>query len=336
MEKSQVERLLNEYFEGKGELVETHVSLLILTENEAFKFKKNLKFPFLDFSSLEQRKFYCQKELNLNRRLAPDVYLEVVSISEHEGKLQPGPLETPHPIGYGIRMKRLDNDLEMDKLLLENKVSSRDITEIAKVLADFHQRIEKVFPEITSELLKEEFNDLNTVAAFIREELGDRYAERLQQFIRFSDQFIEAHFDLWQQRIRSGYFRNCHGDLHSRNIFLYHPPVLFDCIEFNEEFRQIDLLNEIAFFCMDLEAFGFELLTEQFLDDYLKHMNSDPGLYHKELFIYFKAYRANVRAKVTALKAAQAESGQEKAKELPQIRKYLDMIGDYFAEIGMQ
>jgi aminoglycoside phosphotransferase family enzyme len=130
-------------------------------------------------------------------------------------------------------------------------------------------------------------------------------------------------------RLKAHYFRDCHGDLHSRNIFLLPAPQPFDCLEFNDDFRQIDVLNEVAFLCMDLDAFGRQDLSHSFID-YYNHLF--PCINTKEdhrLFIFYKSYRANIRAKVNSLRARSAIEPADKLNALSEARKYLDMMDKY-------
>jgi hypothetical protein len=132
-----------------------------------------------------------------------------------------------------------------------------------------------------------------------------------------------------KERVKKGFKRDVHGDLHSGNIFLYKEPVLFDCIEFNDALRQIDLLNEIAFFCMDLDAHGQHSLGELFLKDYLKRLPCMVSEEDKHIFIYFKCYRANVRAKIHALAARQEHHGKGFRHHVFQLRRYLMLMKRY-------
>ncbi|MBP6680728.1 MAG: hypothetical protein KA166_06020, partial [Saprospiraceae bacterium] len=143
--------------------------------------------------------------------------------------------------------------------------------------------------------------------------------------------FLNEHQGLFSRRVDDGWVRDCHGDLHSRNIFLYARPILFDCIEFNDEFRQIDILDELAFFCMDLEAAGFDELSKSFMTFYFAKDQAGFGKEEQMLFTYYKGYRANVRAKVNALRAMQAE-GPVRQQNLADVKKYLDLLDQYMSE----
>jgi aminoglycoside phosphotransferase family enzyme len=139
---------------------------------------------------------------------------------------------------------------------------------------------------------------------------------------------LETHSALIHQRLTDGFIRDVHGDLHTRNIFAYPDPVVFDCIEFNDHFRQIDVLNEVAFLCMDLEANGFSGLSAAFLETYASETSAMQGRGERLLFVWFKCYRANIRAKVTALGAAQAGDHPAAKQEM---ERYLRLMEQYAA-----
>ena len=311
-----------------GELIETHISWVIICEDLVFKMKKPISYSFLDFSTLEKRKFYCERELKLNSRIS-DIYLDVVPVVEIDGKYSIGSGEG-EIVDYALRMKKLDADLKMDVMIRENNISADHIVALAQKIAEFHENAE-VFTEIISaDVYKSVFNDISSNLGWIRGNLTQEYAEIVQEIISYSNAFIDDHYDLMKSRMENGFYRDVHGDLHSKNIFLYDDPEIFDCIEFNDEFRRIDLLNELAFFCMDLEAFGREDLCALFIEEYSKHFlcmrNRDEGL----LFNYYKMYRANVRAKVNVLRAMQA-SEEELPKIKADVMKYLELCRKYIA-----
>ncbi len=331
MTKEEVQELVEKgIFPGKASersLIETHISRVILTDDFAFKLKKPLELHFLDFSSLEKRKASCEIECKLNRRLAADMYLGVLPVKAENGKWRVG--EGPGKIvDYALWMKRLDPQRQMHLLLQKGEVRHAHIGQLARQLAAFHLKAEVYKPAFDVEKSKNEFNDLASVREFVGAKLGNRFADIIDEAVRKSDDFLASHAKLLAERLSSGFIRDVHGDLHAGNIFLLEKPVIFDCIEFNDAFRQIDLLNEIAFFCMDLEAHGREDLSQYFIQKYRDEMQQLPGLFHEALFAYYKGYRANVRAKVKALAAMQAE-GEEQADLLREVKGYLQLLSLY-------
>ena len=227
-----------------------------------------------------------------------------------------------------LKMKRMDNLLEMDRMLVGGGVEMQYILDLAQCIADFHRAAALVHPTFTVSDWQSLFNPLGKLAEYIDQTLGRSYGDTVRRAVRVSDQFVQEHLSLMQQRSARGLVRDVHGDLHSKNIFLTDPPTVFDCIEFEEAYRQIDLLNEVAFLCMDLEVYGADALSTLFYQAYLTDMeaNGVVGVRHDALFTYFKLYRANVRAKVLLLQAKEADPPTDL---LAEAKKYLDLMGRY-------
>jgi aminoglycoside phosphotransferase family enzyme len=148
----------------------------------------------------------------------------------------------------------------------------------------------------------------------------------------YSNSYLDLNEQFIANRVEEGFCRDCHGDLHSKNIFLYKDPIIFDCIEFNDDFRQIDVLNELAFFCMDLEAYERWDLSKQFMESYLELFPCMMGMKGEQLFKYFKCYRASVRAKVNTLRAMQADNEYDENKYNIEVKKYLKLMANYMDE----
>lgn len=313
------------------EIIETHISWVILTDNFAYKFKKPLHLHFLDFSTLEARKESCEKEYILNNRLAKEIYLGVLPIKkqadtwiigEEEGEIH----------DYAVWMKRVDRETEMQLMIRKGAVTTDHIVQLAEQVATFHLSAEIIKPGWDAAELKNEFNDLSSVCDFVVENLGEKYGDLINEAITISDVFLDRKWPEIQVRIEKGYIRDVHGDLHAGNIFLAEKPIIFDCIEFNDLFRQIDVLNEIAFFCMDMEVHERDDLSELFLEEYTSRMEALDQAFEPELFEYYKSYRANVRAKVKALAAMQAE-GEQVQLLLQEVKDYLLLMRRYLANL---
>jgi aminoglycoside phosphotransferase family enzyme len=201
---------------------------------------------------------------------------------------------------------------------------------IAQQIATFHQKTEKKYAVVNLHLMKEQFNDIEVILPLLEQHFSAAATEVIKNSIHLSDQFLEAHIDRLLKRQQKGYVLDGHGDLHSRNIFLMEQgPVIFDCIEFNEAFRLMDVLNEIAFFCMDLDFFQKHQLAAHFLQAYLKHFPCIENIEDWNIFHYFKLYRANVRLKVNALNAMQAETEEELQPLLKVTGEYLHLYRYY-------
>jgi aminoglycoside phosphotransferase family enzyme len=317
-------------FEGKpiqGVLEETNISWVILSGRHAFKIKKNIKLSFLDYSTLPLRKKYCEKELELNRRFSP-IYLSVQPIIFFKGNwtIGEGQGETKD---YAVCMKRMRSGKRMDVLLKKSEVSPGSISLLANQIARFHKTAETIKKVHSLEQAKGIFNDLISVQEVVVKEFGKSHVRVIPDLISFSDQFLQTYSKRLNERAVEGYIRDVHGDLHSGNIFLYKNPILFDCIEFEDAFRQIDILYEIAFLCMDLEFYSRKDLSDLFLEVYNKALTCFPMEEDKSIFLYYKCLRANIRAKVFLLNSLSEPVPEKKAEDLAKGKKYLDLAMEY-------
>jgi aminoglycoside phosphotransferase family enzyme len=310
------------------ELIETHISWVLLGHDFVYKIKKPLKLSFLDFSTLEKRRHSCEQEVMLNQRLTQNVYLKVVGIRYHQGLFS---LESDQGliVDYAVVMKRLDNSREMSKLLKAGKVGVVDMKKIAHQLVQFHQNAQVIKGVLTPELIKEDFNDIQQIIPFVQENMGSQASNKLEQVISFSDAYIDSKSDLIIDRDQQGFTRDCHGDLHSGNIFLLQEPVIFDCIEFNQHLRTIDIFGELGFFCMDLEFYHRGDLSDLFIEFYNQSFPIIRNEREQQLFVYYKMYRANVKVKINAIKTQQAHSEEEKRLRLNLFQRYLVLMEDY-------
>lgn len=309
-----------------AEFIETHISWVILTPEFAFKIKKPVQFGFLDFSTAEKRRFYCLEELRLNRRLAPELYLGVLPLALENGGLAIGAKTRP-PFDYAVHMKRVDNRRQMDRMLAAGAVTAVDMERLAAVLASFHRK--EALPPSTlfhPGILWADFAEIYRFGADIGRHIGPEATRSLLEWRSSLPEFLETHSARLIARVREGFWVDGHGDLHARNIFLTKTgPVVFDCIEFNPHFRQADLLNELAFLCMDLEASGRPDLAAAFLASYCRLRDIFPRQEDQLLFLFFKAYRANVRLKVALLELRQRASAAAET----QVQQYWNLMTTY-------
>jgi aminoglycoside phosphotransferase family enzyme len=310
-----------------GRLEETHISWVILTKKYAFKVKKPLKLSFLDFSTLAKRKKYCFRELQLNQRFSP-IYLAVLPVHQ-EGAFWNIGKGAGKVVEYAVQMKRMMLTKRMDKLLEKNKVSKRDIQSLASSIASFHSCAEVIKTPFNLANAKRAFNDIRSIMMLSSTHLGKEYALVVKKSMEWSNTFLKTHARRIRERIAMGFYRDIHGDLHSGNIFLYRNPVLFDCIEFNDAYRRIDVINEIGFFCMDLEAFNQARLSQMFQREYHRAFPCFQTKEDERLFVYYKCYRANVRAKVHALAAIQAHDVDSYQHHVNAWQTYLELIANY-------
>ena len=305
---------------------ETHISWIILTDNYAFKIKKPVQFPFLDFTSLEKRKHYCREELELNKRLAPDMYLKVVPITQDMIESEKN---DDSVIDYAVQMKRMDNAKEMGVLLAKDEVKEDDIDKLAKRVADFHDKTRIIKNVFNTTEFQKNYAEILEEYDFVKKNLGEEWAEKMKSCSDKSNIFLNKRRNYMNDRIIRGFIRDCHGDLNAHNIFLYDDPVIFDCIEFNKEFRHIDVYYEIAFLCIDLEFYNKEELSKHFHKKYIEYMRIKEDSEDKELFKYYKSFRANIRAKVTILR--EKNKSQNDTKSIHNIKKYLELMYQYLA-----
>lgn len=336
MTKEHINSLLSEgEFPEKTimrELMETHISWVILCDQFVYKIKKLVQYSFLDFSTLALRLHYCNREIELNKRLTHNVYLEVLPVHEWQENINIGGKKGT-VIDYAVKMHKLDTEKRMDKLLTQHLVSESDIKKLAEKIAFFHKKTTIIYQKDLLDI-REKFNDLEHEKEYLSKQLDSPFSLIISDAIQFSDKFLNDNKTLIADRLREGFYRDCHGDLHSRNIFLLPDPVPFDCIEFNDDFRQIDVLNEVAFLCMDLDAFGRKDLSALFLEHYNEYFPTMKAESEHNLFIYYKSYRANIRAKVNALRAKSATTDEERTKSLTAVKKYLYLMENYLKELS--
>jgi aminoglycoside phosphotransferase family enzyme len=331
MTKEQINRLISKGVfpddSGKRELIETHISWVILCDQFVYKIKKPVHYSFLDFSTLEMRKHFCIREIELNKRLSENIYLDVQPIRRWQRIFIIGGNEGTI-VDYAVKMNKMDREKQMDNLLVGNKVTAYDMKNLAEKIAFFHKHTGIIYKKDLLDI-NEKFNDLGAEKEYLAKRLGNKYKRIISHAIEGSDLFLEKNKELLTSRVNEGFFRDCHGDLHSKNIFLLPAPLPFDCIEFNDDFRQIDVLNEVAFLCMDLDAFGRKDLSSLFLHYYNQFFYTMKTSRDCSLFIYYKAYRANIRAKVNSLRAKSTKNNMDKTKALAASEKYLQLMNSY-------
>ncbi len=293
MEKWQVQRLKDKY---GFELVQTHISWVLLGESVVYKIKKPVDFGFLDYTTLEKRKFYCEKEVELNSRLSKEIYLGVSSVVEKNGELFID--EDGDIVDYAVKMKRMPQDRMMNVLIEEGKIKQSYIVSLAKKIADFHLHAET--NEYISSFGSVETNKFNTDENFeqTKDAVGEFITAYQYNSIKdYTDRFYEEKRFLFEKRVRDKRIRDCHGDLYSRNICIIDENTIYvyDCIEFNERFRYSDVASDVAFLLMDLENYERYDLSELFLDRYVC-FSEDSGI--TEIVDFYKIYRAYVRGKI--------------------------------------
>jgi uncharacterized protein len=323
-------RLYRQPFDG--EIFDTHISWVIFTVDFALKVKKPVKLSFLDFSTLELRKHFCEQEILLNRRYS-DIYLGVVAINKN-GKDWSFKKGNQRALDYGIVMKRQDNSLRMDRILADNQISTEDIVKLAQVVANFHEKAKIISAPFELTRAKELFRDLKAVSGYFDHGQDSAWSNFITESIRWSDEFLDYNREQFASRSDGAQIRDVHGDLHSRNIFIDDDPVIFDCIEFNDSFRQIDVWYEVAFLCMDLDFFGHPELSNVFFKEYTRLKKEHVSKEQMRIFVYFKMLRANIRAKVLAMQTNQGDSPKSDKENLLNSTRYLQLMRKYMDELN--
>lgn len=296
-------------------LVETHISWVILTGSYAYKIKKPVNLGFLDFSTLEKRHFYCQEELRLNRRLAADYYLGVVPVT---GTVeQPCWGGTAEVIEYAVKMRQFPQHAQLDRLLASGEVQPRYLDAFAELIARFHAGIPVADKSSSYGSAEHVYQPVDGNFSKLEERLTAPELRSLLDSLRQWSRNAFTHMKaVFKQRKEQGFVRECHGDMHLRNMaWIDGQPLVFDCIEFNPELRWIDVISEIAFLVMDLMQRGAPELAWRFLNAYLAHTGDYAGL---RLLPFYLTYRAMVRAKIAAIRQHQADISAVESEEAAQ------------------
>ncbi len=290
------------------ELRETHISWVFLVGERAYKVKKPLVLPFLDYGSLERRLEMCREEVRLNHRLAPAYYLGVDSIVRREDGLRLVSGEQPGAVEYAVRMLRIPEERTLSSLAARGALGADDVDAVARRVATFHRCADQA-PSRARKLavLLEPFVENH-------ETLGDvgpptLTADRLLAAERFTTAFLAARRDQIAARGERGLVRDCHGDLRAEHVIVGDPVAVFDCIEFNSALRLIDVGADLAFLVMDLVRLGANELAARLLSSY-RDAGGDPG--DDALLYFYASYRAWVRAKVTCLRSRELRDDDPK------------------------
>lgn len=303
------------------EKIETHISYVLLAGEYAYKIKKAINLSFLDFSTLKARHYFCQEELRLNRRFAEALYLDVIVITGSADQPRLGGSDPA--IEYAVKMRRFLQEQLFDRLLAQNLLTPAHIDQLADALIQFHTStgISTAADNFGSEEVlcqpaAENFAQIKSLPDSVS---SQAVLETLQKWTVHQCQQLH---DIFARRKRQGYVRECHGDCHLGNAALVNDTVtLFDCLEFNESLRWIDVMNEVAFAYMDLLDRSRPEFAYRFLNRYLELSGDYAGL---SVLRFYAVYRAMVRAKVDGLRAAQTDIEKNKASGLlKQYHEYL-------------
>ncbi|TNJ36105.1 MULTISPECIES: bifunctional aminoglycoside phosphotransferase/ATP-binding protein [Prosthecochloris] len=304
------------------ELVETHISRIYLTGHYAYKLKKPVNLGFLDFTTLDSRNHYCHEELRLNRRLCPTLYIQVLPVTRNDEGITIG--GSGDIIDYAVQMKQFDRTGELDSMLREHRLEPHHIDMVYHEVSAFHQRIPPAPPDSPwgkpATIRKTLFNNFS---AEIISTLPESEQPVLKELKAWTGKELDRLESVLLQRRKNGMVRECHGDMHTGNIVLYHGNIcIFDCIEFNPRLSTIDLTSDIAFFMMDLLHAGRTDLAWRFINGYMAETGDYQGM---DVLRFYLVYRAMVRAKVTAIRRNQEQTEEAKNNALDEHRSYLDL-----------
>ena len=311
------------------QLVQTHISYVVIAGEFVYKFKKPMNFGFLDFSTLDKRAHYCLQEITLNRRLCPEIYLERVTVTRApDGYALGGDGDI---VEYGVKMRRLEEEQMMGRVLAAGGLTATHLDRIVDTLVPFYESAE-VNDEIRS-YGRAESVAVNVVENFEQTEaFVDGPALSREQFeqIRAYALAVLKQEERFGRRIADERIRDCHGDLYSANICLGDKVYIFDCIEFNDRFRYSDVAGDIGFLAMDLDFHGLDHLADHFVSRYVER-SGDRGLL--DLIAFYKCYRAYVRGKINLFTAA--DPGVEPATAADctaQATRYFELAQRYARE----
>lgn len=303
MDRSMLDHMLNpaSYPEPTTAVqhLQTHISHLFLTDRYVYKVKKAVDFGFLNFTTLEKRRFFCHEELRLNRRLSPDIYLEVVALSRAaDGQLSF--LADGVPEEYAVKMLRMPEDRMLSRLLEQGRVTEADIAAIAAKLAGFHGAAAQgngiaLFGAVEA-IRGNWLENLHQTVPYCGRTLSQRDHALIGEWAL---QRLEQRGELFRKRLQNGFVRECHGDLHAENICLDGQVHIFDCIEFNEKFRYGDTAADVAFLAMDLANHGRQDLALSFISHY-QAASGDTTL--QQVLPLYLANRAFIRGKVESFR----------------------------------
>ena len=302
----------------RAQMIETHISWVLLAEGTAYKIKKPVRLPFVDYGTLEARRHFCEEELRLNRRLAPSLYLGITRIT---GTHQAPVLDGPGPVlEYAVRMRRFAPGALFSEQLAAGTLRGADVDRLAALLADFHERMPTA--EAASGFANAERRRAVALAALegVRSLASEGELAELRAWIEAE---AAALAPLWTSRKAEGRVRECHGDLHLANVVRVDGDVLaFDCIEFDPALRWIDVLDDAAFVVMDFAAHHRNDFAFRFLNAWLDRTGDHQGL---PALRFAVVYRALVRAQVAHLRGAQEQTAA---------RRYLQTAIDWSKQQG--
>jgi uncharacterized protein len=311
---------------GLVEHLETHISHVFVGRDVVYKIKKPVNLGFLNFSLLPMRRFFCRKEVLLNSRLAPGIYLTVVRIYAADRVYSFDKRKGGTIAEYAVKMKRLPEERLLSALIAKGRLLPGSMGDIGTMIARFHReaRVSRMETCGTAESVRinteENFEQISHYTTTVIDE------EAYSRVVRYTRNYIAEHEQVFAERKNEGYIREGHGDLHTHHVYLVNPAVIIDCIEFSERLRAIDVLEDTGFLIMDLEYAGRFDLSVAFQEAYFSGLE---GTFSESLLRFYKTYRAVVRAKIECLTADSLEEEDPKKAALKRARDYFSLAGYY-------
>jgi uncharacterized protein len=309
---------------AKVRAIQTHISWVFIASPFVFKVKKPVNLGFLDFSTLEKRHYFCRREIELNRRLAPEIYLDAVSVYETDSGFSfkpPGKI-----VEYAVKMKELPHGCFLNELVEKHRVGEKEIDRVIFTLHRFYQA-ETPTTEIeqwgTLEKLKISTDENFTqVEPFIGKTISPAAFDANRHY---TNQFYKLNENLFHERIQQHRILDCHGDLRLDHVHLtLQATTIFDCIEFNDRFRFIDIANDLAFLAMDFDFKDRSDLGNLFLRNAARELG-DAGML--KVANFYKCYRAFVRGKVASIQVTEKETTNSGEHEKQAVRYFRLALG---------
>jgi hypothetical protein len=305
-------------------LIQTHISWILLDGSHVYKIKKPVRFSFVDYRSLARRRAFCHKEVAINSRLSPSLYLGVVPVREEAGEVAFG--GRGRTVDYAVKMLELPQALRLDRLVAAGRAGPDDIRRIARTLCDFHGRAEAA-PRTcgSTRAIREGFAHAFALRPLIEEEFAaGGVIDRIETKV---DAFLAANEDLFRARVKGGRIRICHGDVRMSNIFIAGETVhIFDAVEFNPRLSCSDAAADVAYLAMDLRYCGKPGLADRFVEAYVACSGDDEL---RRIEDFYELYRALVRLLVEALFLADPGiEGRRKARARQAFQRYLSLARD--------
>lgn len=298
------------------EVIETHISWVILTGIFAYKIKKELTLSFLDFGTLQKRKYFCQEELRINRRWAPDLYLDVVPIcgsAERPSFGGGGPV-----IEYALKLRQFPQSAQLDRQLAEGLLGEHDMQDLAESIAAMHRSARRIEFAGAEQALRDVTDPMLENFPYIEQASDLRLLRRLQHW---TERRITDLRDVLITRHRGGYVRECHGDLHLKNLVRLSSGIVpFDGIEFSASLRNIDVISDITFLAMDLVTRARQDLASVFVNRYLERSGDYGGM--ATFGLYF-VYHCLILAKVAAIRSMEQDPGPDRDAAIATMKHYL-------------